>query len=595
MMQFNRNNLDKSSSPYLLQHASNPVWWQEWTSDVIKYAAGVNKPLLVSSGYATCHWCHVMAAGAFSDEETAAMLNMNFVCIKTDREQRPDIDQFLMDFINRQTGSGGWPLNVFMTPSLRPVYAMTYAPAKDNESMYSLLTIATKIIGFYRENSGKIPEFKPLVNKPQEISENSVVRILSDYYDPENGGFGNNHKFPPHSTLLYLLYQLCIEDSPSIRTICSKTLDAMMLRGLNDHLQGGIFRYCVDSEWTIPHFEKMLYDQAMALWVYALAFRITSVKDYKRMAEKILKCIDESFAADGLYISAHDADTAHHEGETYLWDYDQLAEALSPAELEKFSEAYEISVNGNFEGKNHLLRKSRIDVSQIEKKLLSERRKRMQPAADEKILSGINALLAIGLIHASRYLDDPSLEQKAADIVNRLKKIFWTGKSLGHSMFKGVVQQQPFLFDTAALLTAVTLLSETDQSWKGFMDELSLSLKKFHEGDVWVESWPTDFPPVFASWFDHPYPSGASMAETALTRYDLHQGKDHLPGEYLQPFQSDFYNLNIMLQKGLFHVFTSYNTLDWKNLPANSVQVRGLHEQDCFMGVCKPLKIGNVT
>ncbi|HLP73623.1 MAG TPA: DUF255 domain-containing protein [Bacteroidales bacterium] len=595
MMQYNRNNLDKSASPYLLQHASNPVWWQEWSNNVISYASDSGKLLLVSSGYATCHWCHVMASGAFSDQETASWLNENFVCIKIDREQRPDIDQFLMDFINRQAGSGGWPLNVFMTSSIKPVYALTYAPDKDNESMYSFLSVAKKIHEFYLENSDKIPQFTPVRNKPREISENSLVRVLSDYYDPENGGFGNNHKFPPHSTLLYLLYQLCIDESPSIRTICTKTLDAMMLRGLDDHLQGGIFRYCVDSEWTIPHFEKMLYDQAMALWVYSLAFKITCSEDYKRMAEKILRCIDESFLSDGLYISAHDADTEHHEGETYLWSYDQLAEVLSPAELEKFSEAYEISIKGNFEGKNHLIRKSRVDVSRIEEKLLSARKRRIQPGADEKILSGMNALLAIGMIHASRYLDMPSLEEKAEALIRNIKDVFWTGKSLGHSKFRGMVQPQPFLSDTAALLAAVTLLCETDQSWKSFMEELAGNLKKFREDDAWIESWPLDFPPVFASCFDHPYPSGVSMAESALTRYGLHMGKDELPGEYLEPFQSDFYNLNIMVQKGLFHVFTTHEPLEWKSLPANSVQVRGLHEQDCYMGVCSPLKIGNVT
>lgn len=588
---FRRNNLDLSSSPYLLQHAGNPIWWQEWTGDVIKYAVETGKPVFVSVGYSTCHWCHVMAEGAFSHHETAYFMNEHFVCIKVDREQRPDIDQMMMDFINRQNGSGGWPLNVFLTPGLRPVYALTFAPADDTSAMYSFLSIAKKIHEFLRIDSEKVPGFEPVVNKPRIISENSLIRVLSDYYDPANGGFGHAQKFPPHSTLLYLLYQLSLDDSPSIKTICLKTLDSMMMRGLNDHLQGGIFRYCVDPAWNIPHFEKMLYDQAMALWTYSLAARVTAINKYTRMAEKILRCLDESFDVKGFYITALDADTDHQEGMTYLWSYDELTEILGKNEMEKFTEAYYVNISGNFEGKNHLVRRSDLEIPETEEKLLRIRKTRKQPFRDEKILSGLNALAAIALVHAARYLDRPSLEGKASSLVRRILKTFWKNNILGHSLYKGIVQDQPFLYDAAALLYAVTLLAETDTGWLQPMDMLAVYMNSFREGDNWLESKPSDFPPVYASWFDHPVPSSVSLAETALARYGFLKGKDVSLTEYRQPFQSDFFNINAMVRNGLFHVYTSVDVIDWNVIPPNSIQTRGIHEQDCFMGVCSPLSL----
>lgn len=588
---FHRNNLDRSSSPYLIQHSGNPVWWQEWNSDVLKYAIEVNKPLFVSVGYATCHWCHVMAAEAFSDEATAAFLNQHFISIKIDREQRPDIDQFMMDFINRQTGSGGWPLNVFLTPTLHPVYALTYAPARDTSTMNSFLSLAGKVLEFYNQNGDKIPAFPQTANIPDVAEDDAPERILSNYYDQENGGFGTNHKFPPHSTLLYLLYQLSVGESPSLSTICTKTLDAMMLRGLNDHLQGGIYRYCVDREWTIPHFEKMLYDQAMSLWTFSLAYKVTGKSGYKKMSEKILKCLNESFDRNGLFISAHDADTEHHEGLTYLWSYDQLDQALDPDEFERFRESYHITREGNFEGKTHLIRTNDNPLDEIEAKLLRIRRERIQPSTDDKVLSGINALTAVAMIHAARYLDNPLTEGTAAKLVTRLRRTFMKGSSLGHSLYSCNIQEQPFLFDAAALLYAVTLLFENDDGWGSFMDEMAKYVLSFREGESWIESKASDFPPVYASWFDHPVPSSVSMAEMSISRYELLRGKDLEPLGYRQPFQCDFYNINVMLHNGLFHVCTSNEVLDWSLLPVNSVQVRGAHEQDCYMGVCRPLNV----
>ena len=586
-IKFRRNNLDRSSSPYLKQHLDNPVWWQEWSADVIVYAKATGKPLLVSVGYSTCHWCHVMASEAFSDDRTANFLNDNFICIKVDREQRPDIDQYLMEYIQKQTGRGGWPLNVFLTPALNPVFALTYAPAYQRDSMNSFLSIVQQVHAYYQKHSNDIQSFIPVAEKPEVTDEISLTKRLYAYFDQENGGFGNSQKFPAHSTLLFLLYQLSAANDQSVREMCYKTLEAMRMRGLNDHLQGGIFRYCVDERWTIPHFEKMLYDQAMALWIYSLAYRVLDNPFYKTMAENILRCLVESFEEDGFFITAHDADTGHEEGSTYLWSFKELKEVLSEQEFSDFAKVYLISGEGNFEGSNHLIRRNDEVVKDIEEKLLVLRKTRKQPSPDDKILCGNNALTALALIQAARSLDRPDLEVKAGRLVSRLIERFWDGTILAHSLYNNTLQKQAFLTDAATLFTAVTMLYEGDQAWLPVMNELEPYLLSFREGDAWIESRSGDFRPVHASWFDHPVPSGVSLAEMGLIRAAVLRGQDIPTKEYLQPYQSDFYNITSMICNGMFHIVTSKKAPDWNKLPVNSIQLRGENEQDCYMGTCR--------
>jgi len=586
-MQYNRNNLNNSSSPYLLQHSENPVWWQEWSPDVIRYAELEKKSLFVSVGYSTCHWCHVMASESFSDRDTADFLNSHYVCIKIDREQRPDIDQFLMDFINSQNGSGGWPLNVFMTEDLRPVYALTYAPVKHRNPDYTFLSVARKVFEFIEQKKDTIPHFNPGKNDPPFSGLENLVESILGYFDRDNGGFGYNQKFPSHTTLLYLLYFQASEENDTVRNICIKTLDAMRLRGLHDHLQGGIFRYCVDPEWTIPHFEKMLYDQAMALWVYALGFKLTGDLVYKSMAEKIIICLEDSFKEGEFYISAHDADTGHHEGATYLWSYNELVEILTTEEFKRLSETYIISRDGNFEGRNHLIRRNDNAIKDIEDKLLSIRNSRKQPSRDGKIISGINALTAISLIQAARYLDNSELMTKADSLVHNIIQKFWNGKTLGHTFFNSSLQEQSFLSDAAALLTAVSMLYEQDRSWQGMMSIMARYVNTFKKGGDWIESKADDFPSVSASWFDHPVPSGMSMTLMGRTRAMLLSGGETTTMEYRLPLQADFFNVAAMISNGLFHVFTTKELIPWNMLPANSLQKRGEPESDCFRGECK--------
>ncbi len=585
-----RNNLDRSASPYLRQHKDNPVWWQEWGEEVLQSALRQNKPLFVSVGYSTCHWCHVMAAEAFSDPATAGFLNQNFVCIKVDRETRPDIDQYLMNFIQAQSGSGGWPLNVFLTADQRPVFALTYAPAVPARGMQPLLEIAVKVLEYINAHGADIQPFEFSSDLPEAGRSDMLLEELLAGHDSLYGGFGTGQKFPPHSTLLYMLYRLCIESHPGLEKACRLTLDAMRRGGVHDHLQGGIFRYCVDRQWTIPHFEKMLYDQAMALWVFALAFRVLGDQACKEMALGIVRCLEETFEMDGLFATAWDADTAHREGATYVWPLAEIKAILSEDEFAVFAASYQLPETGNFEGAVHLTRMDDRPLKSIEEKMLNRRRQRPQPGRDEKVLCGVNALAACALVQAGRLLGRPELETKGAALVKKLAEVFWDGKQLAHSLANGALQKQSFLSDAAALLLAVTTVHETDEAWASIMNALAEYTAGFREQDRWLESNLADFKSIAASTFDHPVPSAVSLATMALARAAILNGETAQTLEYLRPLQCDFYNVAVMVGQGLFHQFHSRKALPWGRLPVNAIQMRGEPESDCYLGQCLPLE-----
>jgi uncharacterized protein YyaL (SSP411 family) len=563
-----RNNLDHSASPYLRQHRDNPVWWQEWRPEPLAAAAAQNKPLFVSIGYSTCHWCHVMAAEAFSDPDTAGFLNRHFVCIKVDRETRPDIDDYLMEFIQAQGVHGGWPLNVFLTPDQRPVFATTYAPDRARDGMLPLRVIAEKVLEYLRDHADQVRPFELAAMEPGLAAEERLPAELLAQFDPHSGGFGPGPKFPPHSTLLYMLYRLCNGRHPGLENACRRTLDAMRLGGLHDHLQGGIFRYCVDREWTIPHFEKMLYDQAMALWCFALAHRVLGAPSYAEMAASIVRCLEETFAMDGFYATAFDADTEHREGATYVWQYEEIRATLTAGEFKRFSRSYDLPQKGNFAGAIHLTRLNDLPLRNSEKKLLARRRQKPQPERDDKVLCDSNALAACALVQAGRLLDRPAWEQKARGIVRKILEVFWDGSLLSHGLAGGKVQEQGFFSDAAALLLALTLLAEGDRQWLEPMNALAR---------------------YAASWFDHPLPSSVSLAALGLARAAVLNGDPVERLEYRPPHQSDFFNVAAMFSRGHFHQIHSKKAIAWPRLPANSIQLRGEPETDCYLDRCSPL------
>ncbi|MFW5994764.1 MAG: thioredoxin domain-containing protein, partial [Spirochaetia bacterium] len=329
-----RNALDEAQSPYLRQHRHNPVHWQQWSNEAFDYAAEHDLIVFVSVGYSTCHWCHVMAEGAFSHPDVAAYLNRHFVSIKVDREERPDIDQYLMSFLVDTTGQGGWPLNAFLSPKQETFFAMTYAPAPDDPragTMMSFDAVLERVHEFYHQKKDQLGVYEPsrgtgaspgsisLTDKidlgdvhPAGVDIAPIVDTISSAYDWQWGGFGGGPKFPPHSTLLWMLNAHAAarsggappaspeagadEDTPArLEDMLRLLLDTMARRGLHDHLQGGFYRYCVDGRWTIPHFEEMLYDQALLLWAYASAAFELGEPRYAAVAAGIVRCLNETF------------------------------------------------------------------------------------------------------------------------------------------------------------------------------------------------------------------------------------------------------------------------------------------------------------
>lgn len=581
-----RNNLDKSLSPYLKQHADNPIHWQEWSAEILEEAKKQQKNIFVSIGYSTCHWCHVMASEAFSDLNIAKYLNENFISVKVDREQRPDIDRYFMSYINSTRGEGGWPLNVFLSPKGDPIVAFTYMPVERKLGMPPIIEILKAIKNDGKGILFKVPE---VINRSYNITLNRIVNTLLDSHDDINGGFGNDSKFPPHSTMLFLLSYYERYKTSKIRAILECTLDNMKDRGLHDHLQGGFFRYCVDRKWTIPHFEKMLYDQSMMLWVYSWAYAILKENKYIIVIDGILKCLDETFFDNGLYISAYDADTEHQEGKTYLWSLDELTSILETEELSYITNTFTITKEGNFEGTNHLVRKVPGERGIPEDKLLQIRKKRVQPFADRKIITSWNALTAIGLIMAWRATGNVSLLNKAIDVFEKLIQKHFNETSITHSSLNGISQTGEFLEDAAALLLLATYIHEEKEDKKNLIDLLKKIVLNFKE-EKWIENKTKDFFKVTASDFDHSLPSSVSLAKMALFRASIlmNEGIQHI--KYKDPFSNDFHNLLAFIAEGHWHFVHTSEKLSWNTLSTNSIQILSSEFSDCFEGKCSIAK-----
>ncbi len=590
MLNFKRNNLDKVSSPYLQQHKNNPIYWQEWSQEVLDYSKKNNKLIFVSIGYATCHWCHVMATEAFSNKEIAEYLNEHFVSIKVDREQRPDIDKYMMSFIVETQGSGGWPLNVILTHDLKPIYALTYAPINPKYGLPGFIAILKMIKEGYEQNKEEIATYSPSPIVSYPFEETQLIISILELADMTNGGFGHSIKFPPHNTLLFLLsYFEAIKDY-KVKEIIELTLDHMAKRGLHDHLQGGFYRYCTDNQWTIPHFEKMLYDQAMLLWVYSWAYKLLNKDEYKVIINKIVQCLEETFEHNKLFYSAHDADANHEEGTTYLWSKEELQKVLTKEEFERFIEAYEISDKGNFEGKIHLIKKENIFLAGIEAKLLEIRKTRNQPFIDRKIVTSWNALTGIALLMAYRCINNEKAKTKSLTLFKNILSKHYINNKLAHSSINNTVQQGEFLEDYASLLLFATYIYEETNKYKEVIEELTGKLKEFQKNNTWIESKNPDFMEVAAQRIDHPIPSSASLAEFAIFRTKLIFREDYEPGNYEEPMNYDFFNLITFLKNGNVHEIHVPKKISWKHLPLNCIQLISKNIQDCYKQICVEFK-----
>lgn len=439
------NRLAKEKSPYLLQHAYNPVDWYPWAEDAFTKAKENDKPIFLSIGYSTCHWCHVMERESFEDEEVAKILNDNFISIKVDREERPDVDSVYMNVCQAITGSGGWPLTIIMTPDRKPFFAATYIPKESKYGMAGIKTTLNSISKAWSEKRDKIINISNEIveevkrayqgkRNEEEIGIESVHKAFSDFsnfFEERYGGFNSAPKFPTPHNLLFLLRYWKYSNSKKALDMVTKTLDSMYKGGIFDHVGFGFSRYSTDEKWLVPHFEKMLYDNALLTLAYTEAYAATGKALYKEVAEKTISYILRDMKHEnGGFFSAEDADSEGEEGKFYVWDYKEIIEELGNSDGELYCKYYGMTEKGNFEGKNipNLLNTSieeiennkdlKDSLEDLNKRLYIKREKRIHPYKDDKILTSWNGLMITALAYAGRIFDNPMYTQEAKEAVD---------------------------------------------------------------------------------------------------------------------------------------------------------------------------------
>ncbi|MDZ4668159.1 MAG: thioredoxin domain-containing protein [bacterium] len=479
------NALIHASSPYLLQHAHNPVNWQEWSDDISEQARREDKLILVSIGYSSCHWCHVMEHECFEKEDTAALMNKHFICVKIDREERPDIDQIYMDAVQLLTGRGGWPLNVFTLPDGRPLHGGTYFPKQEWERVLQSLA------NFYEDKREEAYEFATNLSNgikrldqftmglnTQDLFPN-IMSLLDKWklqFDLKWGGYNWSPKFPlPNQWELFMGIHHISKDI-IFKEACQITLNKMYEGGLFDHLAGGFARYSTDAFWKVPHFEKMLYDNAQLMGTYAMAAKYFQNETFAKVVLQIHQFIQHEMCNDeGAFYSALDADSEGVEGKYYVWSQEEINEYLDE-NAALFSAYYSVEKHGNWEEGNILFRTSSIDTisenfrlepNEIEKKianckklLLLERSKRIAPGLDDKIICSWNALMIKGYAQAYQFLGDESYLVQAQKSMNHLLKWSVDGNQVYRILKNGKKSISGFAEDYACLIDALICLFE---------------------------------------------------------------------------------------------------------------------------------------
>jgi hypothetical protein len=441
MQNINQNRLIHEKSPYLYQHANNPVDWFPWGDEAFDKAKREDKPVFLSIGYSTCHWCHVMEKESFSDDHVAGLLNKHFISVKVDREERPDVDSVYMSVCQALTGAGGWPLTILMTPEKKPFYAGTYLPREEMARLVTQMndmwkTSRSDLVDtgeqiqrhINRLDSRKLRQVEKPISLDGETAM-KAVEIFGAFYDEKYGGFGSAPKFPSAHNLLFLLEydRLCQSDSAvckQARIMAKTTLAAMYRGGIFDHVAGGFSRYSTDDKWLVPHFEKMLYDNALLAWCYLSAYELYQDEFYKTAAQKIFSwAFAELYHQDGAFFCGQDATSDGVEGKYYLFDYDEINRILPPHDADRYRKYYNITKKGDYEGKNilNLIRNPRFNEMGEESEFISEcnrevyryRRERIHLHTDDKVLTAWNSLMIIALVKAYEVLGDESYLQAA--------------------------------------------------------------------------------------------------------------------------------------------------------------------------------------
>ena len=492
------NRLIKENSPYLLQHAHNPVNWYPWGDEALQKAKDENKVILVSIGYAACHWCHVMEKESFENEAVAKQMNENFINIKIDREERPDLDHIYMDAVQAMTGSGGWPLNVFLTPGAKPFYGGTYFPPVKAYNRASWTETLQGITEAWNERNNEIESQAEnlIVHMRQSNNFGHIAESVNDnVFTKENcnlaaenilkqadkgwGGFGKAPKFPQTFTIQYLFQYYYFTGNAEALQQALLSINKMLEGGIYDHVGGGFSRYSTDTEWLAPHFEKMLYDNALLLNVLCDSYQITKQKKYERtIRETIDFAVRELLHAEGGFYAALDADSEGEEGKFYVWDKVEIDEILG-AEATMFCEFYDITEKGNWEGRNILRILKSVEIFTAEKniseneleiilknslqKLLAQRNKRIRPITDDKILLGWNALMVTALCKAAAALGEEKYKELAEKTMAFMLKVFKKSHNsfeCFHTYKNGIAKYPAFLDDYACLIQACIKLQE---------------------------------------------------------------------------------------------------------------------------------------
>jgi uncharacterized protein len=536
------NRLASATSPYLLQHADNPVHWWAWSDDAFDAAAERQVPVFLSVGYAACHWCHVMAHESFEDQQTASMINEHFVAIKVDREERPDVDAVYMQATQALTGQGGWPMSVFLTPDRKPFYAGTYFPPTPRHGLPSFQQVLQAITAAWRDRQAEILDSASEIASRLSVQQTpggsamptasecaESILLLQREFDPTSGGFGRAPKFPPSMVLEALLR----DGGEAAMLMAARTLEAMARGGIYDQIGGGFSRYSVDAGWVVPHFEKMLYDNALLLSVYADWWRRTRNPLAERIVtETVAWLLREMRTEQGAFAASLDADSKDDHGELregayYVWNRDQLAAALGEGDAAWAAEVFSVTPTGTFEhGASTLQLRSdhdQVHLADVRERLRVARDQRSGPGRDDKIVAAWNALLVDALVQSAMIFARPEWLQIATEAAEYLWRLHWRDGRLRRTSREGVTGEAfGILEDYAAFALAAVRLAavHAEPLWLARAEQLlEVIMKQFNDTAGGFFDTAADAEQLYArpqDPTDNATPSGLSAAVHAL-------------------------------------------------------------------------------
>jgi uncharacterized protein len=557
------NRLAQETSPYLLQHAENPVDWHPWGEEALALARTKDLPILLSIGYSACHWCHVMERESFEDPATAEVMNRNFVCIKVDREERPDLDTIYMSAVQQMTGSGGWPMTVFLTPDLKPFFGGTYFPPTPRYGMPGFVDVLDAVAEAYRErrddverNANQVVEVISTGIGPNghhaELDADlldGAAQSLKRLYDPANGGLGSAPKFPQAMALDFILRSWKRTGDPELLAIVENSLVRMAHGGIYDQLGGGFARYSTDAEWLVPHFEKMLYDQALLAPLYLRAFQATGNRGYLSGCTRTIDYVLRDLRSpEGGFYSAEDADSDGAEGLFYTWTYPEVKGLLGD-DFELFARTFDVTPGGNWEGRNilHVAGDRRsipgeLGISEQEyrtrldgarDRLFSARAERVRPARDEKVLTGWNGLMLAAVAEAAAVLDNHEyLLAARANAELMLSKLYVDGQ-LKRSYRDGRARINGYLEDYACLADGLLQLYQADFDVRWYQAAAEIAdkmMERFSDlaGGILFSTAANQEQLLFRpkDFDDNAVPAGNSMAAEVLVELALLSGED---------------------------------------------------------------------